>query len=412
MRPILTSSPYAMVSVDEAIDAILARAEPLGTETVDALSADGRVLAADVRADGPLPPTPRSAVDGYAVRAADRGERVLLPDEIVAGPERAVVVGQGQAARIMTGAPIPGGADAVVMVEDTGESDGRVRIDREVESGGNVHRAGIDVEGGQVVVEAGAVLGPAEIGLLATIGHTDVLVYRRPRVAVLATGDELVEPTEEPPPGCIRDSNRYALLAAAREAGAEVVWHGVARDTEGDLEAKVRAALDASDVLITSGGVSMGTRDLIKPLLESLGTIHFGRVNFKPGKPLTFATICATIGERVVFGLPGYPVSSLVTFEVFVRPALLKMAGRRDVQRPRVEVELEHDIRPDASRPEYHRVVVRWHAGRLVARTTGAQGSSRLLSMRGANALLVLRASDQLLPAGSRVPAMLTGAIR
>ncbi len=412
MRPIATSSPYAMVSVDEAIDAILARAEPLGTETVGALSADGRVLARDVRADGLLPETPRSAVDGYAVRAADRGDRALLPDEIVAGPERPVVVDAGQAVRIMTGAPIPSGADAVVMVEDTGEADGRVQIGREAEPGANVHRAGLDVEAAQVVVGAGTTLGPAEIGLLATIGHTDVLVYRRPRVAVLATGDELVEPTEEPPPGCIRDSNRYALMAAAREAGAEIVWHGVARDTEGDLEAKAREALALSDVLITSGGVSMGTRDLIKPLLEGLGTIHFGRVNFKPGKPLTFATVGATVGEHVVFGLPGYPVSSLVTFEVFVRPALLKMAGRRDVQRPRVVVELEHDVRPDAARPEYHRVVVRWHEGRLVARTTGAQGSSRLLSMRGANALLVLEASDQVLPAGSRVPAMLTGEIR
>jgi molybdopterin molybdotransferase len=396
-----------MVSVEEAIQTIVSRTPRLDAEVVDALVAEGRVLAESVRSTGPVPAGPRAAVDGYAVRAADEGERRLLPIEITAGLEGAVEVAAGEAVRIMTGSGVPRGADAVVMVEDTEERDGWVAIHHAVRGGANIHRAGQDIGPDQTILEAAAVLGPAEIGLLATAGRVRVSVYRRPRVAVLATGDELVEPWEEPPAGCIRDSNRYAILAAVREAGGEPVWNGVARDEEDQLATRVVEALGAADVLITSGGVSMGTRDLIKPLLEELGTVHFGRVNFKPGKPLTFATV----GDKLVFGLPGYPVSSLVTFEVFVRPALLAMQGRSRVFRPRVEVEAEHELNPDPVRPEYQRAVVRWRSGRLVARTTGAQGSSRLLSMAGANALLELRPADHPLPAGQRVPALLTGEI-
>ena len=408
MRPIRTTSPYAMVSVDDALVTISGNVRTLETEEVDALTAEGRVLAETVRADAPLPAGPRSAVDGYAVRTADEGERELLADEIVAGEDRAVAVGAGQAVRIMTGGSVPSGTDAVIMVEDSSERDGMVTFSASPSPGSNVHRTGQDIAVDQTVLESGTLLGPAEIGLLATVGRVRVAAYRRPRVAVLATGDELVEPWERPPAGCIRDSNRYALAAAVREAGAELVWHGVASDEEDQLAAAVGAALDRCDVLITSGGVSMGTRDLIKPLLEDLGTVHFGRVNFKPGKPLTFASV----GERRVFGLPGYPVSSLVTFEVFVRPALLQMQGRRQVSRPRVEVEIEHELHPDPGRPEYQRAVVRSVGGRLVARTTGGQGSSRLLSMAGANALLEIAASDEPLPSGERVTALLTGEIR
>jgi len=397
-----------MVSVDLAISTILDLTPVLTTGQVAPWTAEGRILAQDVRADAPLPTERRSAVDGYAVRSEDRGSRRLLDEEIAAGPFDHLQVGAGEAVRIMTGGVVPDGADAVVMVEETREDDGRVHLDRDLNGGANVHRIGNDLEPGQLVVAAGTVLGPAEIGLLATVGAAHVAVHRRPRVAVLATGDELVEPWETPSTGCVRDSNRYALIAAVREAGGEVVWHGTARDEESDLAEQADQALSAADVLITSGGVSMGTRDLIKPLLESLGTIHFGRVNFKPGKPLTFASV----GSKLVFGLPGYPVSSLVTFEVFVRPALLKMGGRRSVFRPRVEVEIEHEVRPDQVRPEYQRAVVRWQAGCLVARTTGSQGSSRLLSMQGANALLEIAPADHPLPAGQRVPALLTGPIR
>ena len=408
MRPIRTSSPYRMVPIEEALESILARSHPLGAEVVDALRADGRALAESVCSTEPIPSELRSAVDGYAVRAIDVGDRTLVHEEIAAGLRSPVELMPREAVRIMTGGALPAGADAVVMVEDTEERNGKVVVRRDVNSGANVHRPGQDIARDQTVLEAGAPLGPAEIGLLATVGRVRVSVYRRPRIAVLATGDELVEPWQTPPAGCTRDSNRYALLAASREAGAEPVWSGVARDDERELAGRFDQALASADVVITSGGVSMGTRDLIKPLLERLGEIHFGRVNFKPGKPLTFATV----GDRMVFGLPGYPVSSLVTFEVFVRPALMKMQGRKNVLRARVEVELEHELRPDPARPEYQRALVRERSGRLYARTTGAQGSSRLLSMSGANALLPVAPSDTSIPVGARVPALLTGEVR
>jgi molybdopterin molybdotransferase len=305
----------------------------------------------------------------------------------------------------MTGSLLPEGAEAVVMVEDTSEQDGQVRLRKPIERGANVHRPGLDLRRGQVVLQAGTRLGAAEIGMLATVGQARVPVYPRARVAVLATGDELVEPDEHPPEGSIRDSNRFALIAVSREAGAEVVWQGHGRDERSVLERLIRQALEQADVLVTSGGVSMGTRDLIKPLLAELGQVQFGRINFKPGKPLTFVTI----GEKLAFGLPGYPVSSLVTFEVFVRPALLKLQGHREVLRPRVEVVLEHDLSPDHARLEYQRARVRWEAGRLVASSTGLQGSSRLASMLGANALLEIQPGGDLLSAGTSVPALLTG---
>jgi molybdopterin molybdotransferase len=254
------------------------------------------------------------------------------------------------------------------------------------------------------VLSKGTRIGPAEVGLLATVGCHQVPVQRRPRVAVLATGDELVEPDQTPPPGAVRDSNRYALIAAAQEAGGEVVWHAHARDDESELEQAMRDGLATADVLMTSGGVSMGTRDLIKPILERLASIHFGRVSFKPGKPLTFAT---TSEGKLAFGLPGFPVSSLVTFEVFVRPALLKLAGAANVLRPRVSAVLGHEVRPDSVRLEYQRARLSWENDRFVARTTGLQSSSRLMSIVGANALLEIQPGDQPLAAGTIVPALL-----
>jgi molybdopterin molybdotransferase len=262
----------------------------------------------------------------------------------------------------------------------------------------------MDLARGQPVLPKGSRIGPAEVGLLATVGRASVPVYARPKVAVLATGDELVEPDEVPPPGSVRDSNRYALMAAAEDAGAEIVWQAHARDDEAELERAMRSALDVADVLLTSGGVSMGTRDLIKPLLDKIATIHFGRVSFKPGKPLTFAT---TPGGQLAFGLPGFPVSSLVTLEVFVRPALLKLGGATRVFRPRVEAALGHEIRPDPMRLEYQRATVTWEDHRFVARTTGLQSSSRLMSIVGANALLELQPGTEPLPKGTMVQALL-----
>src|SRR5918912_1744081 len=324
-------SAYPMAQVSEALETILAHAQPLGSETVDLTWARGRFLAEDVTADADLPGLPRSSVDGYAVIAGDDSAELEVLEEVTAGRLGSTHVRPGSAVRIMTGGSLPPGADAVVMVEEVEETDGRALLQHRPRRGENVHPPGMDLSRGQLVLARGTRIGPAEVGLLATIGCVDVPVYRRPRVAVLATGDELVEPHQTPPPGSVRDSNRYALMCAAEEAGADIAWQAHARDDEDALERAMRQGLHAADVLLTSGGVSMGTRDLIKPLLDKLATIQFGRVSFKPG----------------------FPVSSLVTFEVFVRPALLKLGGAQRVLRPRVEAALAHEIRPDPLRVEY-----------------------------------------------------------
>jgi molybdopterin molybdotransferase len=393
-----------MVEVGQALETILSKAAPLGSESVDLTRARGRILAEDIAADADLPGLPRSSVDGYAVIAGDDSATLEILEEVTAGRLANAQVIPGAASRIMTGGTLPEGADAVVMVEDVDETDGRAVLQRRPRQGENVHPPGMDLTRGQSVLCTGTRVGAAEIGLLATVGRVNVPLFRRPRVAVLATGDELVEPHQTPPPGAVRDSNRYALMAAAEEAGAEVVWQKHAYDDETALAAAMREALGVADVLITSGGVSMGTRDLIKPLMEQLGQIHFGRVSFKPGKPLTFAT---TGDGKFLFGLPGFPVSSLVTFEVFVRPALLKLQGAQQVLRPRVEVSLDHEIRPDPFRVEYQRATVSWQDHRFVAQTTGLQSSSRLMSIVGANALLELHPGTDPLPAGTMVQALL-----
>src|SRR5713226_1282060 len=398
------TSAYEMVQVHEALETILARAQPLGVETVELTKARGRILAQDVVADDDLPGLPRSSVDGYAVLAGDQAAEFEVLEEVTAGRLAHAQVRPGTAVRIMTGGTVPPGADAVVMVEEVEETDGRAILQHRPRSGENVHPPGMDLARGQHVLSSGMRIGAAEVGLLATVGCARVPVFKRPTVAVLATGDELVEPHQTPPPGSVRDSNRYALMAAAEEAGAEVVWYAHARDDEVELERAMREGLARADVLITSGGVSMGTRDLIKPLLEKMATIQFGRVSFKPGKPLTFATAA---DNKLAFGLPGFPVSSLVTFEVFVRPALLKLGGAANVMRPRVEVALGHEIRPDPVRPEYQRATVTWEDHHFVARTTGLQSSSRLMSIVGANALLELSPGNDPLPKGTMVQALL-----
>jgi molybdopterin molybdotransferase len=397
-------SAYPMVQVSEALESILARSQPLGHETVDLLHARGRILAQDILADADLPGLPRSSVDGYAVMAGDDSAEFEVLEEVTAGRLAHAQLRKGTAVYIMTGGTLPLEADAVVMVEEVEHTDRRAVLHHRPTRGENVHPPGMDLTRGQHILAAGSRIGAAEVGLLATVGCTRVPVFRRPRVAVLATGDELVEPDQTPPPGSVRDSNRYALMAAVEDAGAEVVWHAHARDDEAALERAMREGLSAADVLISSGGVSMGTRDLIKPLLERMATIQFGRVSFKPGKPLTFAT---TDDNKLAFGLPGFPVSSLVTFEVFVRPALLKLGGAQQVLRPRVMVELGHQIRPDSVRLEYQRATVSWQADRFVARTTGLQSSSRLMSIVGANALLELEPSSESLPKGTMVQALL-----
>src|SRR5215207_4809529 len=365
--PIRTSSPYPMLTVAEATHEILARLRPLPPVEVDFRAAAGLVLATTVAATGDLPPARRSGVDGYAILARPGPLRLLVLQELAAGESADVEVGPETAVRIMTGGVLPRGADAVVMFEDTREQDGYVEVLTAPRIGDHVQAPGVDAKRDQVVLEAGKRLGAPEIGMLAAVGQTRVLVHPRPRVAVPATGDEVVEPEIEPPVGCVRDSNRYALITAVHEAGGEVVWSGHCVDEPEALKRAVSEAVRCADVLITSGGVSMGTRDLLKPLLAELGEIHFGRIAFKPGKPLTFASVPTPGGTTTVFGLPGFPVSSLVTFEVFVRPALRRLQGLTRLHRPRVTVELEHPVEASRSRLEYQRAVVRWQYGRLVA---------------------------------------------
>ena len=397
-------SAYEMVEVEDALAAILDRASPLGTEMVPLTAARGRFLAEDVVADADLPGLPRSSVDGYAVIASDAATDLQVLGEVTAGRLGDARVRPGSAMRIMTGGSLPEGTDAVVMFEDVEEVDGRAILQHKPRQGENVHPVGMDLTAGQAVLSKGRRIGPAEVGLLATVGCVHVPVFRLPRVAMLATGDELVDPDQAPPPGAVRDSNRFAVMAAAQDAGAEIVFQAHARDHEATLERAMRRGLEAADVLITSGGVSMGTRDLIKPLLERMATIQFGRVSFKPGKPLTFAV---TAEGKLCFGLPGFPVSSLITFEVFVRPALLKLAGAEQVLRPRIEVFLGHDIRRDPVRPEYQRATVSWEDHHFVARTTGLQASSRLMSIVGANALLEIDPGTETLAKGTMVQALL-----
>jgi molybdenum cofactor synthesis domain-containing protein len=362
------------------------------------------VLAEDLVAVAPLPSFPSSAVDGFAVRAADAGRTLRVLGESAAGRPFDGTVAQGTAARVLTGGVVPEGADVVVMVEDVQLAGDEVTVPSGLKAGANYHKVGDDLRSGDLILPAGTQLGAAEIGIAAATNRARLPVRRRPRVALMSTGDELVVVGTAPRPGQIPDSNRWALLAALREAGADVNVLGIAPDEPEPLRRLVVDALQNADALVTSGGVSVGTHDLVKPLLESLGDVHIGRVKLKPGKPFTFATLAE---GKVAFGLPGFPVSSLVTFEVFVRPALRKMQGFAQLHRPALPVRLDYDARPTPDRTEYQRVTLRREGGELVADTTGSQSSSRLMSLAGANALVRVPAGDQTLKKGSIVDALI-----
>lgn len=397
-------SSYPLVDADEAAALVLERTPLLGMETVSLADSVSRVLAEDLVAQSPLPAFPASAVDGYAVRAADGGQTLRVVGESAAGRPFSGALPPGAAARILTGGVVPDGADTVVMVEDVNVAGDRVTVPQGLRSGANLHKVGDDLRAGDRILSAGMQLGAAEIGIVAATGRPNLRVRRRPRVALMSTGDELVEVGRTPAPGQIPDSNRWALLAALREAGADVHLLGIAPDRPEPLRALVVDALRDADALVTSGGVSVGTHDLVKPLLESLGTVHIGRVKLKPGKPFTFATLD---GGKVAFGLPGFPVSSLVTFEVFVRPALRKMQGFASLQRPTLPVRLGYDARPTADRTEYQRVTLSRESGELVAWTTGSQSSSRLMSLAGAHGLVKVPAGHASTKAGSMVEAII-----
>jgi molybdopterin molybdotransferase len=399
----LRVSTYPLVEVDEAATLVMDRVQLLGIERVALAHCAGRVLAEDLTAPASLPAFAASAVDGYAVRADDAGKTLRIIGESAAGRPFEGNVLAGFAVRILTGGVLPQGANCVVMVEDVEEKGEMVTVPAALKAGQNFHAPGADLRAGERVLIAGTQLGAAELGLAAALGFPRLPVRRRPRVALMSTGDELVEVGGKPGRGQIVDSNRWALLAALREAGAEVRSLGIGPDEPEPLLKLVTNALAEADVLVTSGGVSVGTHDLIKPLLESLGTVHVGRVKLKPGKPFTFATI----GDKVAFGLPGFPVSSLVTFEVFVRPALRKMQGFTQLQRPALAVRLGYDARATADRTEYQRVTLRRDGQELVAETTGSQSSSRLMSLAGAHALVRVPPGDQGIKSGSIVEALI-----
>ena len=394
---------YDTIEPEMALDIVFkqtVRLTPRPFSTFDALDL---ILAEDIQATEDLPPFPCSIKDGFAVIAADTTNPRRLVGEQTAGYVADLRVEPGTCVRITTGAPMPPGADAVIMVEYTEEAQGMVTLHRQVGPNAEVRPVAQDIAKGQQVLQAGTRLGPQEIGLLASLGRTTVLAHARPRVAVLSSGNEIVEPDANPGPGQIRDSNRYTLMAAVQRAGAEAVSLGIGSDTQEALRDKILEGLTTCDALVTSGGVSMGKLDLIKPILETTGQVHFGRVNMKPGKPLTFATVA----DKPVFALPGFPVSSLVAFELFVRPALLRMAGHHHVLRPRVPVTLAAELQGDAWRPEFHRVHLTRTPQGFMAHSTGMQSSARLLSMVGANGLLVLPKRAEPFAAGETVSAIL-----
>jgi molybdopterin molybdotransferase len=390
-----------MISVEEALEHILSHFQPLEPERVEILEALDRVLAEDIHSDMDIPPFNNSAMDGYAVRAADtagasreRPVTLRVLADLAAGYTTAVVVEPGAAVRIMTGAPVPSGADAVVRFEETSEGisgSGKriselVDVYKGVSVGENIRLAGEDIQQGELVLSQGTVIRPQEIGVLASLGHREVWVIRRPRVAILATGDELVDLSEPVAPGKIRNSNEYSTAALVRRYGGVDIRLGIARDTAEDLTAKIRAGLaQRVDLFLTSAGVSVGDYDVVKDVLAAEGEIRFWQVCMKPGKPLAFGVIQGV----PLLGLPGNPVSVMVSFEEFARPAILKMLGKTSLAKPTVRVVLEEDV-TNSGRRHFMRAWVTKRGGRYYARTTRAQGSGVLTSMVRANALVIV----------------------
>lgn len=399
-----------MIPVEEALSIILSQIRQMGTERVDITSSLGRVIAEDIYARRNNPPWDNSAMDGYAVRhedtrgaSKDRPVTLNVIEDLAAGYVAKKTVGRGEAIRIMTGAPVPIGADTVVMVEDT-EKDGElVRIFRESPDGDNIRRAGEDIKAGDLVLSRGTLIRPAEVGIMATCGRAFVSVYQRPRVAVLSTGDELVDVDEEVSDGKIVTSNSYTLSSMAAECGAISFQLGIAKDTREALKAKLMEGLHA-DVIITSGGVSVGDFDFVKDVLKELGSeMKFWKVAMKPGKPLAFGTI----GGKPAFGLPGNPVSCMVCFEQFVRPSLLKMMGHVNIYRPMVEAILKEEIKKKPGRKHFIRSFVKFQDGRYIVTTTGDQGSGILKSMVAANGFLIFPEELSVLKAGDTVKVQL-----
>jgi molybdopterin molybdotransferase len=410
-----------LISVEEALAEILSRVHPLESERMPILEALGRVLAEEIVSDIDIPPFDNSAMDGYAVRSADVAganpetpARLAVLGSVAAGYVAGKRVQPGTAIRIMTGAPLPDGADAVVPIEETtdAERSKAARLDSPSEevwvlaavgARDHVRPVGEDLHRGEQVMVPGRLIRPQEIGVLASLGHETVLVHRRPRVAILATGDELLEVHEPLAPGKIRNSNEYTNAALVARTGGIPIRLGIARDTVEALTAKIRQGLEQSaDLFLTSGGVSVGDYDVVKDVLGAEGQMQFWQVNMKPGKPLAFGLLAG--GDRhpgvPLIGLPGNPVSAMVSFEQFARPAILKMLGYTDLTKPTVRAILDEPL-SNSGRRGFIRVVVTRRGDRYYARSTGEQGSGVLTSMAKANGLAVVHEGTYRLEAGS-----------
>jgi molybdopterin molybdotransferase len=408
----------SLLSVDQARERILSQFQPVTTETLPLAGCSNRVLAQDIAASDDLPPFNNSSMDGFAVRAVDVLEAAYgsprslsVIADIPAGSSPTISLAPGEAARIMTGAQVPEGADAVIPVEDTNfdnrvagtPAPAEVQIFKSAKPGANVRSRGMDLRVGDVVLNKGRILKPQDLGLLAMLGFAKVPVYRKPRIALFSSGDELL-PVDAPlEAGKIRDSNAFTLAALIEEAGAEVIRLGVAKDDPDSVRALLEKAADLQvDLIVSSAGVSVGAFDFVKQVIESNGKLDFWRVNMRPGEPLAFGEY-----KQILFiGLPGNPVSSFVGFEVFVRPTLQRLRGSLNGGRPTVRVRCEEQIDSDG-RESYLRAEVQEKEGNFIARLAGHQGSGNLNSLVQANALLIIPAGVKCVPAGQEVNAWL-----
>jgi molybdopterin molybdotransferase len=398
-----------MLTVEEARARILAHISPLPAEAIPLTAALDRILAEDAVARDETPPFANSAMDGYALRSADTQRATAdtpvalrLAGEVPAGSVYAGEVASGEAVRILTGAPVPDGADAVLQQELTEVANGTVTLSKAVAVGTNIRPAGGDIRPGMRLLAAGTQIGPAEIALLAAAGSHPVRVTRRPRVAIVATGDELAPLGETPRPGQIRETNSPYLIAAVLRAGGEPLPLGIARDNADEIRARVEQARTA-DLVLTSGGVSVGDYDLVKQILAEQGNIDFWRVRMRPGKPLAFGLL----GDIPLLGLPGNPASAAVTFELFGRPAIRRMLGCAQVERPTVRARLVGAEIARSDRRHFVRVRLSARQGALEARQTGAQDSHLISSLQGASAYLVIDEGEGVVREGDLVPALL-----
>jgi molybdopterin molybdotransferase len=395
-----------MRTVEEALDAILASAVLTGTERLPLDRCAARVLAdRTVIAATDVPPFANSAMDGFALRAADAPGELRLAGEVAAGAGTPKPIEPGSAVRIMTGAPLPEGADTIVPLEEASEADGRVRVPLAT-AGAYVRPAGLDTRAGERLELPAEPLTAASIAVLASLGIGEVEVRRRPRVAILSTGDELVPPGTALAPGQIHDANSAALAAAVEEAGGEAVALPLAADDPVQTQALVMRGVAEADLLVASGGVSVGQRDHLRAAIERLGTLDFWRIRVQPGKPLAFGAVAG----RPVLGLPGNPVSALVTFELFVRPLLRAMLGLHGDGRRRVPARIDEQLAKDAERRAYLRVVVVRDGNGYTAHSAGGQGSSQLRPLATANALLIVPEGLPATEPGATYDALLLGA--